>query len=71
MSHQAAYVVQPEHAIDMALAAQLAGRRTGLCTLEAESIVRPRFAAGAPPLTCVSAPAEGGACRGGRGRAAA
>ena len=39
MSHQAAYVVQPEHAIDMALAAQLAGRRAGLSTLEAESIV--------------------------------
>ena len=39
MSHQAAYVVQPEHAIDMALAAQLAGRRAGLSVLETESIV--------------------------------
>src|SRR3984957_4652099 len=39
MSHQAAYVAQPEHAIDMALAAQLAGRRAGLPILETESIV--------------------------------
>ena len=39
MSHQAAYVAQPEHAIDMALAAQLAGRRAGLSVLETESIV--------------------------------
>ena len=39
MSHQAAYVAQPEHAIDMALAAQLAGRRAGLPVLETESIV--------------------------------
>ena len=39
MSHQAAYVVQPEHAIDLALAAQMAGRHAGLSTLEAESIV--------------------------------
>jgi hypothetical protein len=39
MSHQAVYVVPPEHAIDMALAAQLAGRRAGLSILEAESIV--------------------------------
>jgi hypothetical protein len=38
MSHQAAYVTQPEHAIDMALAAQLAGRRAGLPVLETESI---------------------------------
>lgn len=39
MSHQAAYVAQPGHAIDMALAAQLAGRRAGLSVLETESIV--------------------------------
>jgi len=39
MSHQAAYVAQPEHAIDMARAAQLAGRRAGLPVLETESIV--------------------------------
>jgi tetratricopeptide (TPR) repeat protein len=39
MSHQAAYVAQPEHAIDMARAAQLAGRRAGLSVLQTESIV--------------------------------
>jgi hypothetical protein len=39
MSHQAAYVVQPEHAIDMARAAQLAGPRAGLSVLQTESMV--------------------------------
>jgi hypothetical protein len=39
MSHQAAYLIQAEHTIDMALAAQLAGRRAGLSILETESIV--------------------------------
>ena len=39
MSHQAAYLAQPEHAIDIARAAQLSGRRAGLAVLETESIV--------------------------------
>jgi hypothetical protein len=39
MSHQAVYVAQPDHAIDMAQAAQLAGHRAGLPILQTESIV--------------------------------
>ncbi len=39
MSQQAVYVAQPDQAIDMAQAAQAAGRRAGLAMLETESIV--------------------------------
>jgi hypothetical protein len=39
MSHQAVYVTQPDQAIDMAQAAQMAGRRAGLPILQTESIV--------------------------------
>ena len=39
MSHQAVYVARPDQAIDMAQAAQLAGRRAGLPILQTESIV--------------------------------
>jgi tetratricopeptide (TPR) repeat protein len=39
MSHQAIYVAQPQQAIDMAQAAQLASRRAGLPILQTESIV--------------------------------
>lgn len=39
MSHQAIYVARPDQAIDMAQAAQLAGRRAGLSILQAEGIV--------------------------------
>jgi hypothetical protein len=39
MSHQAIYVAQPHQAIDMAHAAQMAGRRAGLPLLQTESIV--------------------------------
>lgn len=39
MSQQAIYVMQPDQAIDMAQAAQAAGRRAGLTVLEAESLV--------------------------------
>jgi hypothetical protein len=39
MSHQAVYVAQPDHAIDMAQAAQMAGQRAGLPTLQTESMV--------------------------------
>src|ERR1039458_10151241 len=39
MSDKAVYVAEPEHAIDMAQAAQLAGRRAGLAVLQTESMV--------------------------------
>jgi len=39
MSHQAVYVAQPDQAIDMAQAAQMAGQRAGLPILQTESIV--------------------------------
>src|ERR1700730_5327016 len=38
MSHQAVHVAPPNHAIDMAQAAQLAGHRAGLPILQTESI---------------------------------